>query len=145
TKIISFSCSRGVRCMRPRSPNRKTAAAAQRRREDISSLRLRASAAAFSSAFSHGKMPPDDLFRQLFDGPPRDDLAFRHDAELVGQALREVEVLLDEEDTHAVLLAQPADRRFDLEDDRRLDALRRLVEEEEVGLRNERAPDRELL
>ena len=42
-------------------------------------------------------------------------------------------------------LAQIGDRAADVLDDRGLDALRRLVEEEEAGPRHEGAADRELL
>ena len=57
----------------------------------------------------------------------------------------EVEVLLDQHDRHVPLVAQPGDRPADVLDDRRLDALGRLVHQEELRPRHHRPPDRELL
>src|SRR3712207_8030435 len=55
----------------------------------------------------------------------------------------EIEELLDQQDRHPA--AQSRDHLFDLFDDRRLDALGRLVEEQEAGPTEERAGDGELL
>src|SRR5438445_1240222 len=75
----------------------------------------------------------------------RDDLAALHHEVLVGERAREVVVLLDEQDRHLAALGEDADRALDVLDDRGLDALGGLVQDEQARLHRERAPDRELL
>src|SRR5688572_9467380 len=77
--------------------------------------------------------------------PARDDLAALHHEVLVRERAREVVVLLDQQDRHLAGLCERADRALDVLDDRGLDALGRLVENEELRLHRERARNRELL
>jgi hypothetical protein len=62
-------------------------------------------------------------------------------AELVGK----VEILLDQHDRHLAEPAQVRDRTADVLDDRRLDALGRLIEQQEARPHHQGAADRELL
>src|SRR5207237_6979334 len=75
----------------------------------------------------------------------RDDLAALHHEVLVGERARELVILLDEEDRHLAGRGERPDRALDVLDDGRLDAFRRLVEDEELRLHRERSPDGELL
>src|SRR5688572_15508756 len=61
----------------------------------------------------------------------RDDLATFHDEVLIGERAREVVILLDQQNRHLARGGERADRALDLLDDRGLDALGRLVEDEE--------------
>src|SRR5437773_1379758 len=54
--------------------------------------------------------------------------AREHDV-MVGERLGEIVILLDEQDRHFAARHQFADRALDVLDDRRLDSLRRLVED----------------
>src|SRR5256885_8428531 len=58
---------------------------------------------------------------------------------------REVEVLLDEHDRNATLTVEPSDDFGDLVDDRGLDPLRRLVEQQETRTRHQRPGERKHL
>src|SRR5712671_7086608 len=78
-------------------------------------------------------------------GALRDDLAALHDQILVGEGAGEVVVLLDEQDRHVAARRERADGALDVLDDRGLDPLGGLVEDQELGLDRQRAPDRELL
>ena len=73
-----------------------------------------------------------------------DDAAVQHRV-VVADVARPFEILLDDEDRHLALAAQMHKRAADVLDDRRLDALGRLVEDKEFGLRHQRAGDGELL
>src|SRR5437016_5505679 len=75
----------------------------------------------------------------------RDDLAALHHEVLVGERARELVVLLDQQDRHLASRGEGADRALDVLDDGGLDALGGLVEDEELRLHRERAPDGELL
>src|SRR6266849_6569657 len=116
-KMSSFSCSRGVRCI-VEPP------------DEMGSDR---------------QVLSDHLHSQLSGGARGNHGALGHDHVLVGESLGEVKVLLDQQDGQAELALDPSQRALDLEDDRRLDALGRLVEHEELRLRQERASDREHL
>src|SRR5260221_7893319 len=73
------------------------------------------------------------------------DLAALHDREVVGELAREVEILLDEEDRHVAARGELADHRGDVLDDRGLDALGRLVEDQQARLHDQRRGNGELL
>src|SRR5690349_16182940 len=78
-------------------------------------------------------------------GAARDDLAALHDEVLVGERAREVVVLLHQQDRHLPRGGERADCALDLLDDRGLDALRGLVEDEQARAHGERAADGKLL
>src|SRR5688572_3656109 len=67
-------------------------------------------------------------------GAARHDLAALHDQVLIGERARKVVVLLDEEDRHLAGRGERADGALDLLDDRGLDALGGLVEDEKPRL-----------
>ena len=75
----------------------------------------------------------------------RDDLAALHHQVLVGERAREVVVLLDQQDRHLAGRGERADGALDLLDDRGLDALGGLVEDQQARLHRQRAADGELL
>ena len=81
---------------------------------------------------------------QIGDVAAVDDLAAREDRILVREGSCEIDVLLDEEDRHPAL-EQDAEHPFDVLHDRRLDSFGGLVEQQELGPRDERACDGELL
>src|SRR5215813_7891094 len=93
---------------------------------------------------SNGQVLSDDVVAQISGGSPRYDGALAHDGVGAGEAPRELEVLLHEEDGDAALL-DTHDGALDLEDDVGLDALRRLVHQEKLGSGEEHARDGELL
>src|ERR1700677_3668078 len=68
-----------------------------------------------------------------------------HHGIVVTDVARPFEILLHDEDRHLALAAQVHEGAADVLDDRRLDALGRLVEDEEFGPRHQRARDGELL
>src|SRR6195256_2958995 len=74
-----------------------------------------------------------------------DDRAAVHDREMVAQLAREVEILLDQHDRDLAEIAQIGDGAADILDDRGLDALGGLVEQQELRPHHQRPPDRELL
>ena len=73
------------------------------------------------------------------------DRAALHHQNAVGQEAQELEVLLHQQDGQAALRAQPQERLLDLVDDRGLDALGRLVEEQEPGIAHQPARQRQQL
>ena len=88
---------------------------------------------------------PGVLAAQLVCRARGDDLAgLQHDV-LLGHPQRHLDVLLGEQDPEAVAFVEGDDRLLDLGDDRRLDALGRLVEQQDPGLGQQRAGDRQLL
>src|SRR5262245_60162696 len=93
---------------------------------------------------SNGQVLSDDVVAQIGGGSPRYDGALAHDGVGAGEAPRELEVLLHEEDGDAALL-DALDGALDLEDHVGLDALRRLVHQEKLGSGEEYAGDGELL
>src|SRR5918911_688625 len=82
---------------------------------------------------------------ELVRRPLRVDPADPHQVGAVGDAKRLVDVLLDEQDRHALLVAQPDDQVEDEPDELRREAERRLVEEQQPRPGHERPRDRELL
>src|ERR1043166_2059043 len=74
-----------------------------------------------------------------------DDGAAVHDGKIVAEFAREVEILLDQHDRDLAEVAQIGNRSADVFDDRRLDALGRLVEEQHARPHDDRATDGELL
>src|ERR1700738_5130090 len=74
-----------------------------------------------------------------------DDGTAVHDGKIVAELAREVEILLDQHDRDLAEVAQIGDGPADVLDDRRLDALGRLVEQEHARPHDERAADGELL
>ena len=81
---------------------------------------------------------------QLGHRPLPADLAFLQHVGAVGNELRELDILLRQQDRQAVLL-QLDDRVGDLLDDERRDALRRLVEQNKQRIAHQRARDGEHL
>src|SRR5690606_6525360 len=61
------------------------------------------------------------------------DFAPIHDVDVVGYFAAEIQELLDQEDGHALLVAQELQRPADVLDDRRLDALCGLVQHQHLG------------
>src|SRR5580692_7619660 len=74
-----------------------------------------------------------------------DDSAAVHDGEMVAEFAGKVEILLDQHDGDLAERAQIDDGAADILDDRRLDALGRLVEQEQPRPHHQRAADGELL
>src|SRR5437667_2641980 len=70
--------------------------------------------------------------------------AREHDV-MICERLGKIVVLLDEQDRHFAARYQLADRALYVLDDRRLNAFRRLVEDQQPGAHRERATDGELL
>src|SRR3712207_5723698 len=77
--------------------------------------------------------------------PALHHLASLHHDEAVGEVARKIEILLHEQDGHVLAIPQERYGAPDVLDDRRLDALRRLVEHEKPRARHEGAGDGELL
>src|SRR5215218_10236765 len=93
----------------------------------------------------HRQIPPHGLLIERRRVAGEHDLAAIHDEDPVGELLREIEILLDQDDGHLAALAQIGDGAADVLDDRGLDAFGRLVEDEELRAHDERAADGELL
>src|SRR4051794_39233253 len=74
-----------------------------------------------------------------------DDLAALPQDEPVCQLAGELEILLDQQDRHAALVAQIGDGPADILDDRRLNSLGGLVEHQQARAGDESAGDRQLL
>src|SRR5205823_11434632 len=91
---------------------------------------------------SDGEMFSDLRGIQLRRTPAHDDLAPREDHAVLGELQGEVEILLDEEDRHPPL-EQLVEHAADLLDRRRLDPLRRLVEQEHARPRDQGPGDGE--
>src|SRR5260221_13428703 len=68
-----------------------------------------------------------------------------HDREIVAELAGKVEILFDQHDRHVAEAAQIGDGAPDVLDDRRLDALGRLVEKQQSWPHHQRPADRELL
>ena len=68
-----------------------------------------------------------------------------HDREIVAELAGKVEILFDQHDRDVAEAAQIGDRAPDVLDDRGLDALGRLVQQQQFRPHHQRAPDRELL
>ena len=73
------------------------------------------------------------------------DLALLEDQQAIAEIGQEFEILLDDQDGQALLLAEPREYAVDLLDDRRLDAFGRLVEEKHMRLGNEATGERQYL
>src|ERR671927_565860 len=82
---------------------------------------------------------------EILRRPLRVDRAHAHEVRAVADAKRLVDVLLHEQDRHALLVAQPDDQVEHEPDELRREAERRLLEEQEPRPRHERPRDRELL
>ena len=80
------------------------------------------------------------LLRQLAAGVRRDDVAVAHDGDLVGDLEDLLEVVRDVDDADAVV-AQPSDVREEALDLGRAERRGRLVEDDELGARRQRAGD----
>src|SRR5271169_1405211 len=94
---------------------------------------------------SHRQLPPDLTLVHGFARAREHDRAAVHDRVIVGDVARPFEILLDHQDRHLALAAQMDERAADVLDDRRLNALGRLVEDEELRARHQRAANRQLL
>src|SRR5215218_7188499 len=103
-----------------------------------SARRVRPSRAAKATAASDGEPAPDIGLVDLARAALQHDLAAVHDVEAVGEVAGEGEVLLDQQDRHVAAPGQRADHPLDLLDDRGLDALGRLVQQEHLGPRDQR-------
>ena len=95
-------------------------------------------------AQSHREVPADLRRIQLGDAPPEDDLPPGEDGAVLGQLQGEVQVLLHQDDGHLALEQRP-EHPADLLDGGGLDALGRLVEEEQPGPRDQGPGDGQLL
>src|SRR3989442_11833331 len=84
---------------------------------------------------------PAELSRR----PRHDDAARLEEVGVIGEVERRRDVLLDEQDAHALLAVDGAHDAEDLASDERREAERGLVEEEQARPQHERAPDREHL
>src|SRR5690348_2000602 len=80
---------------------------------------------AIVSSPSDGEVPPDEVVGEIADRARRDGAAAIEDREATRHAARERQLLLDEQDGHA-LIAEPRDDVADLRDDVRLDPFGRL-------------------
>ena len=90
-------------------------------------------------------MLADQLVAQVAHGPRSDGAAAFHEAEVGGDAAGEGELLLDEEDGEALFFVEHREHVPDLAHDVGLNALRGLVQDQELGADGERPADRELL
>src|SRR5258705_13470739 len=90
---------------------------------------------------SYRKQPLDAVSLHIRPRAALDDLAALHHQVLVGERAREIVVLLDQQDRHVAARGERADRALDVLDDRGLDALGRLVEDQELRPHRERAAD----
>src|SRR5437867_449046 len=82
----------------------------------------------------------------LRNAPGREDVAAIDDPHRIGDLLGFVKVVRGQEDRLSQLLDEPAaDEGADLDGGDRIEAARRLVEEEDLGIRDEAAGDGELL
>ena len=86
-----------------------------------------------ASRASDGKAAADIGFDHLRACSADDDLPAVHDGKTVGQVARKLEILLDQQNGHLPLLPQVDDGAADVLDDRRLDALGRLVEHQQAA------------
>ena len=68
-----------------------------------------------------------------------------HYIDVIRQAPGKIEVLLDQENGHTVFLLEALDRLLNVQNDRRLNALSRFIEEEQRRLGHQRTGNRELL
>src|SRR6188768_3275279 len=68
-----------------------------------------------------------------------------HDSEIVAELAGKVEILFDQHDRHGAEAAQIGDGAADVLDDRGLDTLGRLVEQQQLWPHHQRAADRQLL
>src|SRR5687768_14905677 len=84
--------------------------------------------------FLDRQMCAHDAVAEFGDRTLGNDRAAIHDAKGVGEFLREIEILLHEQNAHLALLPQKPDRVANLIDDVRLNALSRLVEDEQLRL-----------
>src|SRR4051794_30636993 len=91
------------------------------------------------------QMPLHHVVGQLLDFAARRDATGIEDGEALGDVPHEIEPLLDEQHRAIPLDEDALDDRLDLLDHRGLEALGRLVEEQELGLLDQGAGDRELL
>src|SRR5687768_11027018 len=94
---------------------------------------------------SYRQQPAYSVRVHLGAAPARNDFAALHDEILVGERAREVVVLLDQQDRHLAGGGERADGALDLLDDRGLDPLGGLVEDEKPRLHRERTADGKLL
>src|SRR5450830_1281142 len=85
------------------------------------------------------------LAAHLGGGAAGHHFATRQHHEAVRQRVGEVEILLAQQDADIAPLAQQPDHPFDILDDGRLDALGRLVQDDQLGLLQQRGGDRQLL
>src|SRR5688572_8049117 len=94
---------------------------------------------------SYRQQPAHSVRVHLGAAPARNDFAALHYEVLIGERAREVVILLDQQDRHLAGGGERADRALDFLDDRGLDALGWLVEDEQARLHRERAADGKLL
>src|SRR3954471_11478809 len=93
---------------------------------------------------SDGQVPPDQVVGQVADRARRDRVPAVENHEAAGEATRERQLLLDHQHRHTLFM-QMRDDVADLRHDVRLDALRRLVEDQQLRIQRQRAPHRQLL
>src|SRR4051812_17801461 len=91
-------------------------------------------ASMLSSPTSYRQVFPDDAFVQIGNRTFSDNGAPVHYVETVSHPQTEIEILLHQQDAHPAFLADFYERITDLINDVRLNALRRLVEDQHLGL-----------
>ena len=94
---------------------------------------------------SHRHPAPHLLLVHRLARARQNDRAAVHDRVVVGDVARPFEILLHHQDRHLALAPEMHERAADILDDRGLDAFRRLIQNEQLRARHQRAPDRELL
>src|SRR5262245_30486128 len=109
-------------------------------------LRLSAFICVPSFAWSNGKVAPDHLLvrPQLFQRPGMADMPLLHDVATAGDAAGELDVLVGDEERDPLVadLVYRPDQGLDHE---RAQSLRRLVEDQEIGIAHQSPPDGEHL
>ena len=94
---------------------------------------------------SDGQTLTDIIPRESCAVAPLNDRSTLHDDETVRQLARKVKILLYEDDGHILAASQIRNRSSDILDDRRLDALGRLIQQKQPWSHDQRATDGELL
>src|SRR5258706_9180752 len=139
----AFCTTRGPSCSRIastlRSPRRSNPSASRARHVASGSAQSRGMGRSYCEHRAHV------VAVHVGSRAARDDLAALHHEVLVGERLREIVVLLDQQDRHLAGGGERADGALDVLDDGRLDAFGGLVEDEELWSHGERAADGELL
>ena len=90
-------------------------------------------------------MQLDEIIGEFTDRALGDDASLFEQREAVRRTPRERDILFDQHHRDAALAIEARDHVLDLLDDVRLDALGRLIQQDDLGLGQQRTRDRELL